>query len=54
LNPYADGTKKLKGVTSDDGESVYRERSGDYRILYVVREVEVVVLDIDHRKDVYR
>jgi mRNA-degrading endonuclease RelE of RelBE toxin-antitoxin system len=54
LNPHADGTKKLKGVTSDDGESVYRERSGDYRILYVVREVEVVVLDIDHRKDVYR
>ena len=53
LNPHGDGTKKLKGV-EDNGEPVYRERSGDYRILYVVREIEVVVLDIDHRRDVYR
>jgi mRNA-degrading endonuclease RelE of RelBE toxin-antitoxin system len=29
-------------------------RSGDYRILYVVRGMIVCVLDIDNRKDVYR
>ena len=35
---------------------MYRERSGDYRILYVVRSnpAEVMILDIDNRKDVYR
>lgn len=56
LNPHPQGAKMLKGVVTDDGDRVYRERSGDYRILYVVREnpAEVVVLDIDHRKDVYR
>jgi hypothetical protein len=43
-------------VETDDGEPVYRERSGDYRILYVVRTNPdlVLILDIDHRKDVYR
>jgi hypothetical protein len=34
--------------------SVYRIRHGDYRILYSVRPVIIVILDIDHRKDVYR
>lgn len=55
-NPYPQGVKKLQGIETAAGEPVYRERSGDYRILYVVREKphEVVVLDIDHRKDVYR
>ena len=33
-------------------EAIWRVRSGDYRILYVVRAQEVVVIDIDHRKDV--
>ncbi|EDP62941.1 hypothetical protein BAL199_18851 [alpha proteobacterium BAL199] len=53
-NPHPQGSKKLHGVVTDDGDPVYRERSGDYRILYVVRPEEVMVLDIDHRKDVYR
>ncbi len=53
---FPQGCKKLHGVTTPRGEPVYRERSGDYRILYVVRTnpEEVVILDIDHRKDVYR
>ena len=47
------GSKKLQGKF--DGEiSVYRIRSGDYRILYTVRSVIIVILDIGHRKDVYR
>jgi mRNA interferase RelE/StbE len=56
LNPRPNGAKKLKGITTDDGEPVYRHRSGDYRILYVVRKNPggVIVLDIDDRKDVYK
>ena len=55
-NPYPQGVKKLRGVETAVGEPVHRERSGDYRILYVVREnpYEVVILDIGHRKDIYR
>jgi mRNA interferase RelE/StbE len=52
-NPAPPGSKKLQGVM--DGENpVYRARQGDYRILYSVRGVIIVILDIDHRKDVYR
>ena len=52
-NPTPLGSKKLQGVM--DGESpVYRARQGDYRILYSVRGIIIVILDIDHRKDVYR
>ena len=52
-NPHQPGCKKLVNV-KEETDSVWRIRSGDYRILYVVREQEVIVLDIDHRKDVYR
>lgn len=52
-NPTPPGSKKLQGIM--DGEyPVYRARQGDYRILYSVRGVIIVILDIDHRKDVYR
>ena len=51
-DPHPQGCKKLKGITSGT-DSVWRVRSGDYRILYVVRSAEVIVIDIDHRKDVY-
>lgn len=56
VNPHPQGSKKLQGITSSLGEAVYRERSGDYRILYVVRSSpsQVVVIDIDHRKDIYQ
>lgn len=50
--PYPPGCRKLIGVM--DGEyPVWRIRSGDYRILYVVREIEVIVLDIGPRKEIY-
>jgi len=52
-NPHPPGCKKLVGVLDGD-DPVWRIRSGDYRLLYVVRENEVLILDIDHRKDVYR
>ena len=56
LNPRPNGSKKLKRISADKGEPIYRYRSGDYRILYIVRKNpgEVIVLDIDHRKDVYK
>jgi mRNA-degrading endonuclease RelE of RelBE toxin-antitoxin system len=55
-SPFPPSAKRLIDVETDDGEPVYRERSGDYRILYVVRTNPdlVLILDIDHRKDVYR
>jgi mRNA interferase RelE/StbE len=45
--------KKLKGLKEGD-DPVWRIRSGDYRILYSVRDNEVLILDIDNRKDVYK
>jgi mRNA interferase RelE/StbE len=52
-NPTPPGSKKLQGVM--DGEyPVYHARQGDYRILYSVRGVIIVILDIGHRKNVYR
>jgi mRNA interferase RelE/StbE len=54
-NPAPPGSKKLHGVM--DGEyPVYRVRQGDHRILYSIRNSpkRIIVLDIGHRKDVYK
>lgn len=51
--PTPPGCKKLIG-TMDGEHPVYRVRQGDYRILYSVRPIIIVILDIGHRKDVYR
>lgn len=52
-NPISPGSKKLQGVM--DGQNpVYRARQGKHRILYSVRGAIIIILDIDHRKDVYR
>ena len=53
LNAHPPGCKKLKGIMDGD-DPVWRIRSGDYRILYIVRKTEVIILDIGHRKDVYK
>jgi mRNA interferase RelE/StbE len=47
-------SKKMHNMCGPQGEAVYRERSGDFRILYIIRETEIVVLDIGDRKDVYK
>jgi mRNA interferase RelE/StbE len=49
-NPHPPGCKKLQGRPD------YRVCAGDYRILYRVRNRELVILivDVDNRKDVYR
>lgn len=50
-DPRPSGCKKLAG-----NADYFRIRVGDYRILYEVRDREVVVLviKIGHRRDVYR
>lgn len=52
-NPRPRGSKKVQGGKRGE-DDVLRVRSGDYRVLYVLRGMTIVILDIDHRKDVYR
>ena len=54
-NPCPPKSKLVRGM-KDGQEPVRRIRSGDYRVLYTVRDNDqlVVILDIGHRKDVYR
>lgn len=50
-NPRPDGVTKLQG-----GDSVYRIRQGDYRIIYQIIDNQLIieVIKIGHRSDVYR
>lgn len=50
--PRPSGHKKLKGQSED----IYRIRSGNYRVLYVIRDdvLKVIVIKVDDRKDAYR
>ena len=50
-NPRPHGCKKLSGTAND-----YRIRVGDYRIIYTIFDdvLVVLVINIGHRKDVYR
>jgi mRNA interferase RelE/StbE len=50
-NPRPVGHKKLKGH-----QSIYRVRSGNYRIIYEIQDklLIVLVVHIGDRKDVYR
>jgi mRNA interferase RelE/StbE len=51
LDPYPSGCRKLSGE-----EHVYRIRQGQYRIIYEVKNKELIihVLKLGHRKDIYR
>ena len=50
-NPRPQGVKKLSGE-----EDLYRIREGDCRIIYTIRDKEliVLVLKIGDRKEIYR
>jgi mRNA interferase RelE/StbE len=50
INPRPDGAEKLSG------EDKYRVRQGNYRILYTIEDVKiiVIVIKIGHRRDIYR
>ncbi len=49
-NPRPYGYIQLKG------EDAFRLRVGNYRIIYEINDsiITVTVIDVDHRKDVYR
>ncbi len=49
-DPRREGAEKLSGLEK------YRVRQGNYRIIYEIKddEVIVVVVKVGHRKDVYR
>jgi mRNA interferase RelE/StbE len=50
-NPRPPGVDKLAGE-----DNLYRVREGEYRIIYTIRDKELIVLvvKIGHRKEVYR
>lgn len=50
-NPRPVGVEKLSGP-----EDLYRVRVGDWRIVYAIRDRElvVIVIRIGHRREVYR
>lgn len=50
-DPRHNGSEKLSGY-----ENTYRTRVGKYRVVYEIydKKVLVLVVNIDHRKDVYR
>ena len=49
-DPHPNGVKKLKGY-----DNTYRVRVGDYRIIYEIKDRELIVLllSVSHRKDAY-
>ena len=49
-DPRPSGCKKLKG------RAAYRIRVGDYRIIYDIEDniLRVIVIDLGHRRDIYR
>lgn len=53
VEPKPPGSAKVQGVVDGTFE-VYRIRQGDYRAIYSIRDSEIVVLAIGHRKDIYR
>lgn len=50
-NPRPSGVEKLSGM-----DDIYRVRVGDWRIVYAIRDRElvVIVIRVGHRREVYR
>ncbi len=51
IDPHPAGSVKLVGFDSE-----YRIRVGDYRVIYQINDsvLVVLVIEIGHRKDIYR
>ena len=51
VDPRPVDNKKIQG-----DHNLYRIRSGNYRILYRIfdEKVHILIVDVDHRKDVYK
>ena len=54
--PLAGSPKRVGKPLRRDLEGLWSARRGPYRVLYEIRDVELVVLmiNIDHRVDIYR
>lgn len=52
-DPRPPGCDKMEGVM-DGPYEVYRVRQGKHRVIYSARPSEIIVLDIGHRKEIYR
>ena len=52
LDPMPEGNIKLKGYK----EALYRIRSGNYRVVYSIKQdvLIVLVVEIGHRREIYR
>ena len=52
FNPRPNGCEKLEGKQPP----LYRIRVGKYRVIYAIEDhiLHVLIVDIDHRKDVYK
>jgi mRNA interferase RelE/StbE len=52
INPYPANTKKLKGTA----KACFRVRTGNYRIIYEIynQELIIYIIEVGHRKDIYR
>ncbi len=46
-NPFSKDIKRLKG--SDD----FRLRIGDYRIIFAIKQNDIHILKVGHRKNIY-
>ena len=48
--PRPKGVKKIRGL-----KNTYRVRVDNYRVMYTIddKKLVVIVIDIDHRKDIY-
>jgi len=51
MDPRPPGNEKLRGE-----DQLYRVRQGDYRVIYTIKDAELLVLiiTIGHRREVYR
>ena len=55
-NPHPPAAKRLTGTGAGSTHSTFRIRVGDWRVLYLVRDRELIVLivKVGHRSKVYR
>lgn len=53
LGPLAD-PHRVGAPLRPPFQGQFRARRGEYRVRYEITETEVVVLDVEHRRDAYR
>lgn len=56
VRSLAENPRPAKCIKLHGRENQYRVRVGDYRVLYIIKDNDliVVIIKISHRKDVYR